>query len=131
MAYDRRPQEVTTLDLLTERFQEHRVLHPVGELDAFTVGHFRTAVDGMTGGRFVMNLSDVPFMDSAGLGAVIAAIRLTRERGGQVAIACSRPSLLRPFRTTGTDRIATITASVEQAAETLDQVGAPSGMTRG
>ncbi len=41
--------------------------------------------------RLVIDLSRVPFIDSAGLGALIGGIRRTRELGGQVAVACSRP----------------------------------------
>ena len=39
----------------------------------------------------LIDLSAVPFMDSAGLGALIGGIRRAREAGGDVAVACSRP----------------------------------------
>ena len=44
-------------------------------------------------------------MDSAGLGALIGGIRRAREAGGDVAVACSRPTLTRLLHTTGFDRI--------------------------
>jgi hypothetical protein len=58
----------------------------------------------------------VVFIDSAGLGALIGGIRRAREWGGDVVLACSRPSLNRLLLMTGIDRIVTITDTVEQAA---------------
>jgi anti-anti-sigma factor len=47
----------------------------------------------------------VPFVDSAGLGALIGAIRRVREVGGEVVVACPCPTLTRLFDTPGFDRI--------------------------
>ncbi len=47
-------------------------------------------------------------MDSAGLGALIGGIRRAREAGGDVAVACSRPTLTRLLHTTGFDRIVSV-----------------------
>ena len=69
--------------------------------------------------RLLIDLSDVPFMDSAGLGALIGGIRRAREAGGDVAVACSRPTLTRLLHTTGFDRIVPVTETVEEAASAL------------
>lgn len=68
----------------------------------------------------VIDLSAVPFVDSAGLGALIGGIRRTRERGGRVAVACSRPTLLRLLRNTGFDRIVTVAETVSEAVASLE-----------
>jgi anti-sigma B factor antagonist len=97
-----------------------RVLRPIGELDAFTVTEFRAAIAQLGSPReLVIDLSAVPFVDSAGLGALIGGVRRTRELGGQVALACSRPTLLRLFHNTGMDRITPVASSVEEAADIL------------
>lgn len=105
------------LDIRTDHEQPGlHVMRPIGSLDAFTVTEFRAAVAGVESpGLLVVDLSAVPFVDSAGLGALIGGIRRTRELGGQVAVACSRPALLRLFRNTGMDRIVAVTPSVEEA----------------
>ena len=96
------------------------VLTPVGELDAFTVSRFRQQVAQVAAGsRVVIDMSGVPFLDSSGLGALIGAIRRVRELGGEVAVACNRPSVERLLRTTGFDRIVTLAESVEEAAASL------------
>ena len=97
------------------------VLTPVGELDAFTLSSFRQEVAQVGGSHAVIDMSGVPFLDSAGLGALIGAIRRVRELGGDVAIACNRPSVEHLLRTTGFDRIVTIAESVEDPAASLRQ----------
>ena len=99
----------------------HTICRPVGELDAFTVSQFRQSLADLVGNkRLVIDMSSVPFVDSAGLGALIGGIRRARELGGDVAVACNRPTLTRLLRTTGFDRIVTVTETVEQAAAALD-----------
>jgi anti-sigma B factor antagonist len=97
------------------------VCRPVGELDAFTVSQFRQALaDLVSKKRLVIDMSSVPFVDSAGLGALIGGIRRARELGGDVAVCCNRPTLTRLLRTTGFDRIVTVTETVAEAAAALE-----------
>ena len=93
------------------------ICRPVGELDAFTVSQFRQALAELTSSaQLVIDMSGVPFVDSAGLGALIGGIRRARELGGDVIVACNRPSLTRTLRTTGFDRIVVMVDTVEEAA---------------
>ena len=79
------------------QYRKGRRLHavpPSGELDAYTVGQFREALTALAEEpRLLIDLSEVPFMDSAGLGALIGGIRRAREADGEVVVACSRPTL--------------------------------------
>ena len=86
------------------------------------MNEFRDALGSVADAEaLLIDLSDVPFMDSAGLGALIGGIRRTRESGGEVAVACSRASLTRLLHTTGFDRIVPVAESVEEAAQALHQ----------
>jgi anti-sigma B factor antagonist len=108
------------LDIEVEDAPLYTVCRPVGELDAYTVSSFRDALGGLADRRYLLiDLSSVPFMDSAGLGALIGGIRRAREAGGDVAVACSRPTLTRLLHTTGFDRIVPVTETVEDAAAAL------------
>ena len=99
----------------------HQLCRPVGELDAYTVGQFREVLTGLASApRLVIDLSSVPFMDSAGLGALIGGIRRTRENNGEVSVACSRPTLTRLLHTTGFDRIVPVSESLDEAVAALD-----------
>ena len=80
------------LEIHVEETGTYTLCRPVGELDAYTVGQFRESlVELATKPRLLIDLSEVPFMDSAGLGALIGGIRRAREAEGDVSVACSRP----------------------------------------
>lgn len=101
------------------------VCRPRGDLDSYSVGAFRQAVADMASSpHVIVDLSEVTFVDSAGLGALVGGIRRIRETGGQVAVAANRPVLLRLLRTTGFDRIVTVAPTAEAAAVALTAGGA-------
>lgn len=98
----------------------YTLCRPIGELDAYTVNDFREALGEVAGAtHLLIDLSNVPFMDSAGLGALIGGIRRTRESGGEVAVACGRATLTRLLHTTGFDRIVPVEETVEKAVAVL------------
>jgi anti-sigma B factor antagonist len=108
------------LDIQLETGDGYVICRPVGELDAFTVSQFRQSLAELASNpRILIDMSGVPFVDSAGLGALIGGIRRARELGGDVAVACNRPTLTRLLHTTGFDRIVTVTETVESAAAAL------------
>ena len=114
------------LDIEVEDTPDYTLCRPIGELDAYTVSQFRDVLGTLaTKPNLVIALSDVPFMDSAGLGALIGGIRRAREAGGDVAVACSRPTLTRLLHTTGFDRIVSVTDTVEDAAAALAESPTP------
>lgn len=118
-------EEMQLLDIQVDEADGYTVCRPVGELDAYTVGQFRDSLGELADKRYLLiDLSSVPFMDSAGLGALIGGIRRAREAGGDVAVACSRPTLTRLLHTTGFDRIVPVTETVEAAAAALDEAAA-------
>src|SRR4029079_15877493 len=101
---------------------DYTLCRPVGELDAYTVSQFREALGGLASKQYLLiDRRAAPFRDSAGLGALIGGIRRAREAGGDVAVACSRPTLTRLLHTTGFDRIVPVTETVGEAADALLQ----------
>jgi anti-sigma B factor antagonist len=91
-----------------------------GVLDLHAVPHFRQALaDLPSGSRVLIDMSDVSFVDSAGLGALVGGIRRARDRGGDAAIACARPALSRLLRTIGLDRLVTLSDEMKQAMTAL------------
>ncbi len=109
------------LEIHIEENENYTLCRPSGELDAYSVGAFREALGKLAGHqRLLIDLSSVPFMDSAGLGALIGGIRRAREADGAVAVACDRSTITRLLHTTGFDRIVPVTSSLEEAIEALD-----------
>ncbi len=106
-------------------FEEHEddgynVVRPFGDIDAYSVGTFREALGTVAESpRVLIDLSEVPFMDSAGLGALIGGIRRNRDNEGSIVVACGKPALTRLLHTTGFDRIVPVTETLDDAVDKL------------
>lgn len=99
----------------------HTVLRPKGDIDAYSVGKFREALTELSEvDRLLIELSAVPFMDSAGLGALIGGIRRVKsDNEGTVVVFCDQPALTRLLHTTGFDRIVPVVETADEALEAL------------
>lgn len=108
------------IEIEIEEQDEYTVCRPKGDIDAYSVGAFREALTGLANvDRLLIDLAEVPFMDSAGLGALIGGIRRASDNDGAVAVACDQPPLTRLLHTTGFDRIVPVTETFDEAVEKL------------
>ena len=100
------------------------VCQPVGDLDAYTVPDFRERLtEAASLGNVIIDLSEVPFMDSAGLGALAGGIRRTRDAGGEIVVSCNRATLVRLLQTTGFDKIVSVVDTVDEARLSMQPNG--------
>jgi anti-sigma B factor antagonist len=65
-------------------------------------------------GRFILNLEKVTFIDSSGLGAIVAAMKLMPQ-GAKLELACLTPAVDKVFRMTRMDSIFTIHPTLAEA----------------
>ena len=65
--------------------------------------------------NFVVDLKQVDFMDSAGLGTLIASLKRVTERGGDMKIACLQKKPRMVFEITRAHKVFEIYNSVEDA----------------
>ncbi|MCK7624953.1 STAS domain-containing protein [Streptomyces sp. RS10V-4] len=104
--------EVTVIDERTA------VVAVCGELDAETATalHHHLA-NQLTHGRrhLVLDLRDVPFMDSSGLNIIIRAYNDTRRVGGSVQLAAASPVVRRLLDLTGISVTAPVRDTPEEA----------------
>jgi len=77
------------------------------------------SVDEGAGG-FVLDLTGVPFMDSAGLGACLGLLKRARAEGDQVAIAASASVVLRLLDLTHVPQVYPVHASLEEAVASME-----------
>jgi anti-sigma B factor antagonist len=97
------------------------LIRPEGELDAVNVFAFRVALTDMAGtGALLIDLSEVTFIDSAGLAAVVGAVRRAQYSGTRVSLACPRSGLQHVLRAAGMDTIVGVFDAVDQAAAALE-----------
>jgi anti-sigma B factor antagonist len=95
------------------------VLSVGGELDVVGAPDLRQAVvkavaDGCRG--LILDISDLDFIDSFGIGAVVAALKRLRQRGGELALVCPSPRIRRVFEICDLDRIIAVHDSIDGAA---------------
>ncbi|MDX6297773.1 MAG: anti-sigma factor antagonist [Nocardioidaceae bacterium] len=89
-----------------------------GEIDVYTSPKLRERLVALvTGGahRLVIDLDDVDFIDSTGLGVLVGILKRIRSRNGSLGLVCSREAILRVFKITGLERVFDIHPSVEAA----------------
>jgi anti-sigma B factor antagonist len=87
-----------------------------GDLESSTVSRFRQAFTGCLGRRaVVIDLSQLRFIDGAGLTALVGAVRRARERSCDIAVACAHTSMRKALLSTGLDQIVSLVCRTEDA----------------
>lgn len=71
--------------------------------------------------NFVFDLSAVDFMDSAGLGALIASLKRITERGGDMKIACLQKKPRMVFEISRAYKVFEIYDTVEEALRAIGE----------
>jgi anti-sigma B factor antagonist len=69
--------------------------------------------------RIVLNLAWVVYMDSSGLGTLVASFISARHRGAEIKFAVLSPRVRRLFTITKVDRIFEVYDSAEEAVESF------------
>ena len=80
------------------------VLRIEGEIDAYAAPQLRERVIDLAGNGIVHIIADLRgagFLDSAGLGALVASRTGLRARGGSLTLVASTDRILQTFRITG------------------------------
>jgi len=106
------------MDLYTETMGGILLVTPkVERLDALRAPEFREQMIALVEGKplVVLDLSQVQFMDSSGLGSLVAVMKAITE-GGQLRIAEPNWMVRNVLRLTRLDRIFHIYDSVEEAS---------------
>ncbi|HEY5142991.1 MAG TPA: STAS domain-containing protein [Solirubrobacteraceae bacterium] len=101
------------------------ILSVRGEIDISTAPKVKLAArEAVFAGnnRVVLDLSNTTFLDSTGLGVIIALARLLRP-DGDIAIVNSDPSIAKTFEITGLAEIFTVCATREEAIAALKGTG--------
>ncbi|MBM7648049.1 stage II sporulation protein AA (anti-sigma F factor antagonist) [Bacillus ectoiniformans] len=97
-----------------------------GELDHHTAESLRKeaseAIEKEGILHIVLNLGDLTFMDSSGLGVILGRYKHIKQKGGEMVVCAISPAVNRLFEMSGLFKIVRMEDSEEQAIERL---GAP------
>jgi anti-sigma B factor antagonist len=89
-----------------------------GELDLYTAPSFRESVleaGDADPSKVIVDFRGLGFIDSSGLGAIVACLKHLRERGGDLALVAPDGSGLRRLMDlTGLDRVLTLYTSTDE-----------------
>lgn len=85
-----------------------KVVQPAGILDGPKGNQLRREISDVVESKpniVLIDLQDVPFMDSSGLGALLSAMKMVRAIGGKLFICSVNPQVKMLFELTKMDRV--------------------------
>lgn len=95
------------------------VVAPTGRMDALNAPHLRVRCDTLLAGgthRLVIDLREVDFLDSAGLAAMVGALKRARAEGGDVKLVMpGTMAVSRILELTSFDKVFQISPDVDTA----------------
>jgi anti-sigma B factor antagonist len=93
-----------------------------GEVDVYTAPRLREELHHCLDGgknKIVVNLADVAYMDSSGLGVLIGALKRAREEKGDLVVAAPNARISRILEVTGLSKIFNVRDGVEESVTAL------------
>jgi len=101
---------------------DYPVLAVRGEVDVYSAPALQEGLNTLldSGAKAVIvDLTEVGFLDSTGLGVLVAARTSAVDAGGSLPIACQHERILKLFKITGLDAVFEIHPSVDAAVQSL------------
>lgn len=89
-----------------------------GEVDVYSAPALKEQLTGLLhsgANSVVVDLTEVAFLDSTGLGALVEARAATSEAGGTLPLVCNQERILKLFKITGLDGVFAIHSTVDDA----------------
>ena len=107
------------LQIETEPIEDGMVVRPIGEIDLSCAALLRqrlSQVQSSQPSRLIIDLSQVPYMDSSGVATLVEAMQVAR-RGGSKLILCALQDKVRSiFEIARLDMVFAIVESRDEAA---------------
>ncbi|MFN2320496.1 MAG: STAS domain-containing protein [Dermatophilaceae bacterium] len=93
-----------------------------GDIDVASAVTVRDALDRVIAAGhhlIVMDLDEVRFLDSTGLGVMVGRLKAVRDLGGDMHLVCTAPRITRVMAITSLDEVFTIHDSADEAVAAL------------
>jgi len=113
----RKEQDLVDLDLRESMKNDFHVLSVGGEIDVYTAPSLREKIEEVLGDNVTMlaiDLENVGFLDSTGLGVLVGAMKRLNERDGNLVVTCTKPHILKVFEITGLSKVFDIRDDLEK-----------------
>jgi anti-anti-sigma factor len=109
------------MNLISEKevlSQNSQIIRLSGELDIHSAPEFKDEVLSQLNQGFntiIIDLDELHFMDSRGLGTFIGLSRSLKDKGGSLKLVCSNQTILKIFQRTGLSDIFRLFDNREEA----------------
>ena len=108
------------MDLSLETRQEgnRTIIEVDGEIDVYTAPKLRECISGLVDdgqSKLVIDLEQVQFMDSTGLGMLVDGLKRVHTIEGTLELVCTHERVLRTLRITGLNKVFLIHGSQSEA----------------
>jgi anti-sigma B factor antagonist len=106
------------LKLATRDDSGRTVVDISGEIDVYTAPTLREHLSELVAdGKYhlVLDLEQVAFLDSTGLGVLVGGLKRVRAHQGSLELVCTQERILKVFRITGLTKVFPIHGSVPDA----------------
>jgi anti-sigma B factor antagonist len=93
-----------------------------GDIDVASAVTVRDALDRVIAAghhRIVMDLDEVRFLDSTGLGVMVGRLKAVQDVGGDMQLVCTAPRIMRIMSITSLDEVFSIHATTDEAVAAL------------
>ena len=106
------------LSLQTREVDSRTIVAVGGEIDVYTAPKLRDKITELVGDghhNLVIDMENVDFLDSTGLGVLVGGLKKVRAHDGTMELICSQDRLLKIFRITGLSKVFAIHGSQSEA----------------
>ncbi|GAB3435269.1 STAS domain-containing protein [Flindersiella endophytica] len=118
MTEDNTENDSAQLDIQTEISGGSLVIRPIGEIDMATAPQLRRALLRLLASSrrpVVIDMAGVEFIDSSGIGALIAGYQCARQLHRPYGIAAPRPQARKVLSVTALDRVIPVHLTLAEA----------------
>ena len=115
--------DTVDLSLQTREVDSRTIVAVGGEIDVYTAPKLRDKITELVGDghhNLVIDMENVDFLDSTGLGVLVGGLKKVRAHDGTMELICSQDRLLKIFRITGLAKVFVIHDSLAAALASAD-----------
>lgn len=113
--------EVPQFEMTVPEVSGVPVLKVRGEIDVASAPDFHASISDIIGRGpevVIVDMSEVSFIDSTGLGVLVSAEKETREAGKDLRLVVTQPQIMKLLELTGLDEVFTVLSSTNDAVRT-------------
>ena len=104
------------LTLTTREADGKTIVAVGGEIDVYTAPKLRDKITELVSGgsyHLVVDMQEVEFLDSTGLGVLVGGLKKVRAHDGSLELVCNADRLLKIFKITGLAKVFVIHDSAD------------------